>query len=303
VLTIFTIPKPFLGHIGAIQRNAILSWLALVPPCQVILLGDDEGTVQIAEEFGVLAIPDIAVNGYGTPLLNDAFARAEAAAEFDVVCYVNADIVLPTTFPSCVSRIPTEKYLMIGQRIDVDVPTPIGSSDTGLDAGIERLAAEQGVLHPASGSDYFVFPKGCMGMIPPFAVGRPGWDNWMIFRARQLRVPVVDASHAVLVIHQNHGYAHVPNGGGRDSQGPEAVQNLELVGGWDQTFLPEDADWVLTGTALARKRPDWSDPGRRLRVAAVLSPGFGPLLRACARLVDRVLELRARLARRFGRTK
>ena len=28
MLTIFTIPKPFIGHIGVIQRNAIMSWLA-----------------------------------------------------------------------------------------------------------------------------------------------------------------------------------------------------------------------------------------------------------------------------------
>jgi hypothetical protein len=27
VLTIFTIRKPFAGHIGVIQRNAIASWL------------------------------------------------------------------------------------------------------------------------------------------------------------------------------------------------------------------------------------------------------------------------------------
>jgi len=26
--------------------------------------------------------------------------------------------------------------------------------------------------------DYFVYPKGIMGDIPPFAVGRPGWDIW-----------------------------------------------------------------------------------------------------------------------------
>ena len=31
MLTIFTIPKPFVGHIGVIQRNAIISWLNLSP--------------------------------------------------------------------------------------------------------------------------------------------------------------------------------------------------------------------------------------------------------------------------------
>jgi hypothetical protein len=46
MLTIFAIPKPFRGHIGVIQRNAICSWLELRQACEIILLGDDEGTAE-----------------------------------------------------------------------------------------------------------------------------------------------------------------------------------------------------------------------------------------------------------------
>src|SRR5207247_9696761 len=48
LLTIFSIPKPFRGHIGTIQRNAIQSWLQLSPRCEVILYGNDPGVAEAA---------------------------------------------------------------------------------------------------------------------------------------------------------------------------------------------------------------------------------------------------------------
>jgi hypothetical protein len=41
MLTIFSVPKAFLGHIGVIQRNALVSWMRLGEEVQVILLGND----------------------------------------------------------------------------------------------------------------------------------------------------------------------------------------------------------------------------------------------------------------------
>ena len=52
MLTLFTIPKAFEGHSGVIQRNAIKSWTLLQPQCEIILMGDDEGTGEAAAEMG-----------------------------------------------------------------------------------------------------------------------------------------------------------------------------------------------------------------------------------------------------------
>lgn len=52
-LTIFAVPKPFRGQIGIIQRNAIQSWTKLKLRPEIILLGNDEGTQEIAREFGL----------------------------------------------------------------------------------------------------------------------------------------------------------------------------------------------------------------------------------------------------------
>ena len=42
MLTIFSCPKPFRGHFGMIQRNAIRSWTLLKPTPDVILIGDEK---------------------------------------------------------------------------------------------------------------------------------------------------------------------------------------------------------------------------------------------------------------------
>src|SRR6266853_4649960 len=47
VLTIFASAKPFHGHTGVIQRNAIASWTRLRPRPEIILFGNEPGVAEI----------------------------------------------------------------------------------------------------------------------------------------------------------------------------------------------------------------------------------------------------------------
>src|SRR5882672_10027794 len=118
MLTIFTVPKPFDGHIGTIKRNAIQSWSCLRPECQVLLCGDEAGTAEAAATLGADRIPAVDRNEFGTPLLSSVFSAAEARAERDLLCYVNADILLLSDFAEAVTRVAESKrrFLMVGQR-------------------------------------------------------------------------------------------------------------------------------------------------------------------------------------------
>jgi hypothetical protein len=60
MLSILAFPKPFRGHIATIQRNAISSWMRLRPPCEIFLFGDEEGTAEVAKEFGACHISEMA---------------------------------------------------------------------------------------------------------------------------------------------------------------------------------------------------------------------------------------------------
>jgi hypothetical protein len=286
MLTLFTIPKPFHGHIAVIQQNAIHSWTLLRPVCEIILFGDDEGTAEIARESGVCHVPNVARNEYGTPLVNDLFDKAQCLASHDLLCYVNADIVLMSDFIEAVRQVVRRKrrFLMVGQRWDLDVTEPLDLGKVRWEAQFRSHVAQHGQLHPLFGIDYFVFPKGLWGEIPPFAIGRTVWDNWLIYRARTRGAAVIDATSAVMVVHQNHGYAHVSHGEKGMRGGPEADRNRELAGGLHHVFTVQDATHRLTpkGLRLALSRQDIA---RHLETIPMLYPGYAPLVRMAEALI------------------
>jgi hypothetical protein len=226
MLSIFAVPKPFQGHVGVIQRNAIRSWKRLIPQCQIMLFGDEAGSRETAFEFELEFIPDVPRNAFGTPLLNWVFEHAQQRARSELLCYVNSDIMLPADFTHAVRRVVEahRRFLIVGRTWNVDV-----SEELDRDVEIDRRSTtDRGPL----AMDFFVFRRGTLGRLPPFAVGRPAWDNWMIYRARSRRIPVVDATQSALVVHQSHGYDHVPQGTGdalMPWNGPEGELNAALM--------------------------------------------------------------------------
>jgi hypothetical protein len=256
MMTLFAIPKPFRGHVGVIQRNAIKSWAMLRPACQIVLLGDDDGTVDMAKECGAQHVPDVARNEFGTPLLDSVFAAAERVATNDVLCYVNADMMLMSDFTAAVTRLAVQKmrFLMIGQRWDVGIDQPWDFDQPDWERHLRAYVCRHGAFRDPYGPDYFVFPRGLWQALPPFAVGRFFWDYWLIFRARSIGVPVVDATACVMAIHQAHDYSHSPIG----KEGvwtPEAQRNLALAGGHEHFFTVGDATHILTRRSVAPETP------------------------------------------------
>ena len=307
MLTLFSIPKPFHGHIAVIQRNAIRSWTLLKPACEILLFGDDEGTTEAAAEFGLRHIPDIARSEYGTPLVSDLFEQAQQLATHDLLCYVNADIILMSDLMAAVRRIPFRRFLMAGRRWDVDLTQPWSFENPDWEIRLREYVYHYGRLHDPAGIDYFVFPRGLWKTIPPFAIGRTIWDNWLIYGARARGAAVVDATQATMVVHQNHNYTHVPDGANRVWKGPEARNNLTLAGGYDHAFTLDDATWLLTPRwllpALQWKhlRRRWEVhciPGDRLAETGFKAYWEGDLRRAARYLVKAVCYRPSLLANR-----
>src|SRR5215472_8664634 len=127
MLTLFTMPKPFRGHIGVIQRNALQSWKALHPDLEVILFGGDEGTAEVCWEFGFRHEPNIAPNEFGAPRVDDIFQKGQSLGSNPFVCYINCDIALMSDFWAAFERVRHREgqFLMIGRRWDIDVTQPI----------------------------------------------------------------------------------------------------------------------------------------------------------------------------------
>lgn len=250
MLTLFTTPKPFNGHFGIIQRNAILSWKALKPQPEIILFGDDKGVEAVAKGFGVRHIGDIACNESGTPFVYDLFKKAQDLAVNDILCYVNADIILMQDFMASVQEVASLKshFLMVGQRWNLNIAAPLDLSPD-WESMIRKGIKVEGRLEAPCAIDYLVFPKGLYSDIPPFVIGRPAWDNWMLYHARSRRAILIDATKVATAIHQNHDYSHHPCGRDGVFKGAEAANNLKLARGWVY-FTIKDSTHILTCNGL-----------------------------------------------------
>jgi len=242
MLTIFTIPHAFTAATELSQRNAIQSWQRL-ENAQIILCGDDQGVAEAAAEFGCEHYPTLRRTSLGTPRLDDAFDAAERLARHELICYVNADIILLDGFQSVVSKLSDPGFMIAGCRINVQLSAGIPFERENWDVDLWTWAQRQGQYAERSGSDYFIFRRGTLGAIPPFAVGRQYWDNWMMFRARQRGWPLMDGTRLIRAIHQNHDYGHVPKAAGGMWEGPESDDNLRVSGG--QLYTLVDATHVL----------------------------------------------------------
>ncbi len=221
----------------------------------VILVGEEEGLAEAARDLGVKHIPQVTRNEQGTPLVSSIFAAARENSSSALLGYVNADIIFLPDLLSTTRQVAelAEKFILVGQRWDLDVLEVLDFSEN-WEASLHQEIHSQGKLHPPAGSDYFIFPRVCYQDIPDFAIGRAGWDNWMIYQARKQGWLAVDATQVITIVHQQHHYTHLPFGKSH-RRVPETDENIRLAGGREITrFSLLDVDRrLVAGTLHGRK--------------------------------------------------
>jgi FkbM family methyltransferase len=247
-LTIFAVPKAFKGHEAVIQKNAIRSWACLDPKPEIILMGNDFGVREMALEVGARHIPDIATNEFGTPLVDDIFRKAWDAAENDILAYVNADIILMHDFQAAAQKVAEQfpEFLVIGRRWDLPVWEEIDFHSPEWMETLSKDIQENGFLHPETGLDYFIHPRGLWRGMPPFALGRTAWDNWLVKRPFEDEIPIIDGTDFITAVHQDHGYDHCRGGREGAWRGVEALRNRAMAGTIDDTCYVNAAKWLIS---------------------------------------------------------
>ena len=255
LITLFSAPKPFINpHIAMIQRNAIKSW-ALLPDVDVILLGEEQGLAEAARELGVKHIAHVERNANGVPLISSMFKLARENSNSDLLCIINADMVLMPDFVEAAKKAKglRSEFVLLSQRWDLDVTKPLDFSGD-WSRGLRSMVHGQGQLHRPAGSDFFLFPRSCYMDVPSFVIGRSGWDNWMIYRARKENWAAVDCTPSVMIVHQNHDYSHLP-GGKPHYEHPDTNENIRLAGGQANVrYTILDATHRLVDGKLARPK-------------------------------------------------
>eukprot|EP00897_Mesotaenium_endlicherianum_P000853 jgi/Mesen1/10769/ME000091S10317 len=223
-LTIFCAPKPYTGEPEDPQRRALLSWLRLSPPPQIVLLGEDPTFHALAAEFkGRVSVePELDYNFYGVPLFHSMIAKAQSA-ETDLSMIINGDIILLNDLMPAVLKMSAyfDHWILTAARWDLSADFPFNFDPANkdldspnFDADIRKYARAKGSLHTYGGVDFWMWNNSPLplhtGNMPPFAFGRGKYDNWLTHEAVEAGLrQVVDASDAVTSIHVAHSYAHV----------------------------------------------------------------------------------------------
>jgi len=246
MITIFSCPKHFEGHIGVIQLNAIKSWTLLRPKPEIILLGNEGGVKEVCKEFGLKHIPKIAKNKFGTPLYSDVFEKGQKKAKHKIVCYVNSDIILMNGLMKVVKYFLNQPpfFMLTGWRRDIEITKPLEFKEPEK---LFKYLLCNSCPYNKLAIDYFVFPRGLFTNLPPFALGRPSFDNWLLYKTRKMNIPLIDVTPVANVFHQNHGFLHTP---GNNTRTSEACKNLELAGGAMHLYSLGNATHILTPQGL-----------------------------------------------------
>lgn len=266
MITLFSTPKAFQGHIDVIQRNALRSWQRVHPDAEILLFGDDAGAAEISAELGIRHVPGVRKNVYGTKYLAGIYDQAQELARHNLLCHVNCDILLLDDFSRAIERVAaaSQPFLMAGRRWDVDIREPLAFESSAWRDEVQKLAVQTNRQRPAQWIDYFVFRKGLFyKQIPEFVIGRPGWDNWLLWYALHSGARLIDASPVVRAVHQNHDYGYHPEGEKGVWEGEEAQENYAFLEGHRKFRTLDNATHVLKPDGLHRNRAAWYVQAKR----------------------------------------
>lgn len=246
MITLFTIPRAFIGKNKVRQENTLGSWTRLVPRPEIILFCDDPGVAEAAAQFDCVHVPGIGCNKKGIPYISHAFRLASQTASNNILCYANADIIFIQDFViavEVVARNFDQPFLIVGQRWNVSVPGPLRFTGNWQ----QRLQARAKLRGEASAVDYFIYSRGAIVDMPDFLVGSPKWDNWLVNDAEKRGTQIISATQAITCIHQQHKHVW-------PAEGVRYNRRLWRKSGGG-VGLAHSGTWVLAVGAKLRGKP------------------------------------------------
>ena len=168
------------------------------------------------------------------------------------------------------------KFLMIGRRWDTNITEPWDFNQAEWDLQLRSLALLTGRLNGPSWVDYFCFSRDLYyKKMPPFLIGRDGWDPWLTWFGRKNGVPLVDVSRAVVAVHQNHDYGYLKQGAAALHKEEEIRYNLSLGGGSDWHYFATNAATSQLVRGNLRSNPlAWFGPIQRRIVCGFYATWF-----------------------------
>jgi len=256
MLTILTTPKSTMGKAGMDFNNALLNWNCLEPHPQVLVFNcDDE---KFVTERGATHIDGVRSTDMGIPYMDDMLRIGQQMAYYDAIMLTSDHLLFLPGLMEAVYRVTKrfDNFLAIGQRYDADIQRLIDFTSSSWEQELESYR-KKGHLHGPSAKDYMIMSKGFPLEIPPFIIGRPWYDTWLVVASLKAGIPVVDLSRTVTAIHPNHDYSQIPGNPKANHGNPGELYNAQLAVGCSGKGHITTSTWIDDFDVGIRKRgPD-----------------------------------------------
>ena len=182
---------------------------------------------------------------HGHPYFDDFVRKSEALALHDILMYATDHLIFTYDLMRVIGLVAAkfQRFLIIGRRWDLDLRTQINFTP-GWEDVIRQRAVHEGKYQSTGAKDYLIFRRPFPVKIPKFIVGYPWYDTWMVVAAQRAGIPVIDASRAVLPIHQVHQFRE---GTIADRERtPQTQRNAQLAAGMEGKGQTVSAQFLVT---------------------------------------------------------
>ena len=192
------------------HNNTLYNWKSLKPYVQPILFSNERQLKLEAKRKGWIVMP---IHASGTkqnvPILKVMFEVAMEISSSTFYAYANGDILftdslIHTLLDLAKSDMLTEDdpkpILVVGRRTNVyNVTRQKAKTWSSIQNAVDKF----GKLFKVDAEDYFITTKYYPWYsIPDVVIGRPGYDNWLVWNSRRLKHWTIDATNTLLAVHQ-----------------------------------------------------------------------------------------------------
>tara|TARA_B100001173_G_C15985161_1_gene546405 strand:+ start:832 stop:1476 length:645 start_codon:yes stop_codon:yes gene_type:complete len=208
--------------------------------------------------------------------------------------FINADIILPINFLDIINPLykKLRRFLMVGHRWDMEVDYFINFNNESKIKSFWKNAQNNSKKHACTGIDYFIFRKETFKNLPDFAIGRPGYDNWLLWHARRRMLQLIDASSEIHAIHQNHHFnfhnlLNNPKIKDRNNilEEEDGIRNRTIIGKNHLNLL--DTNYFISDGIVKRKK-SMDYVNRNLGKLSVIFPEFSLLFKIYKKIYRRL---------------
>ena len=210
-----------------VHNLTVRNWQSLRPYVIPVVFTNQASIADDCRRKGWDVLPvRISANG-GIPVLKFMFLDAISTYNTTFYGYGNSDILFTDSLIETLAWLKMsvkldKPILIIGKRTNVNY---VGVKEMVTWKKLSAVASSRGKLFRGLAEDYFITTRFYPWKnIPEVVIGRPAFDNWLVYHTRKQNQTVIDATRTILAVHQTTRAGNI-EGQGR----PNSSYNRNLL--------------------------------------------------------------------------